>query len=286
MRMLGEVLSIVTSLLWATSTIISAEVLKNLQPIKVNTIKTLFSFLVMIPIALVMGGFSNIYHLDLLGFVYVIVAALIGFGIGDTGLFKSIRLIGVSKSYTIAYTFPLFTMLFAILFLGEPFLLRYVLGTVIIVLGIFTILQKKENKQFEKRLQGYFWAFATAIFWSIGAILIAYGLKSISVILANAIRYPILFIFLYLISQIWSKEWNLSKRTIILLAGAGIFGMTLGGLIYLYSVKLLGISKATTLSSSSPVWAALMSSFFLKEKVTLKMIISILMVVVGIYFLV
>ena len=93
--MLGEVLSVATALLWAASTILSAETLKDTDPLSANALKTLFSAISMLSIAFAMGEMLDIFKLSFYGSLYVILVAIIGFGLGDTCLLKSITLIGV-----------------------------------------------------------------------------------------------------------------------------------------------------------------------------------------------
>ena len=57
--MLGEIISVITALLWATSTITAAKALKSLNPINVNALKTFFAFISMVPFALIMGELSD-----------------------------------------------------------------------------------------------------------------------------------------------------------------------------------------------------------------------------------
>jgi drug/metabolite transporter (DMT)-like permease len=78
---------------------------------------------------------------------------------------------------------------------------------------------------------------------------------------------------------------HITRRDLVLLALSGILGMTVAGVTFLFGIKLIGASKAVALSSSSPVWTSLFSILFLKEKVTLRVVASSILVVVGIYFL-
>jgi len=282
---LGEALSIAGALSWAASTVLLAETLKDIDPLTVNTLKTLFAVLSTLPIALVMGELQNLPELSFYGFFFVTLAAIIGFGVGDTLLFKSINLIGVSRSYTIACTYPLFTIVFAVLFLAEPFLLTYLLGTVMIFIGVVGVSVNNNAEVNRENYRGLLAALATAILWAIGTVLVALGLNEMSTILANTVRFPFLLFFLLPVSRFWKKKLRLTRRDWIYLATSGILGMTLGGIAFLFSVQLIGASRATSLSSSSPVLASLMSSFFLKEKVTWRIIASSVMVVLGIYFL-
>jgi len=283
--MIGEALAILTALMWAASTVLSAESLKRVDPIRSNAVKTFSSSIVMLPLALAMGELSRLSNVNLEATLFIVLAAIIGFGIGDTLLYGSIILTGVSRAYTIAYTYPLFTMVIAVLFLREPFLLRYLIGTILTVLSVVLISMEEDKSYGKISLKGLVMALAAALCWAVGTILVAVGLRGISIILANTIRYPILFLFLLLMSKP-KRKWRISRKDLAILSASGILGMVLGGITFLYSVQFIGASRATPLSASSPVWASLMSSMALKEKVTARLLLSAIIVTVGIYFLI
>jgi len=283
--MLGETLAILTAIMWAVSTVLSAKALKKVDPIRSNAIKTLSSALIMIPIALVTGDLSNLFNADLNALFLVVLAAMIGFGIGDTLLFKSIILMGVPRAYTIVYTSPLFTMIIAVIFLKEPFLLKYLIGTVLVVLSLIIISSEKDKNHRGISLKGATMALISALCWAIGTILVALGLKGISVFLANTIRFAVLALFLFLVSKP-GKKWEIAGKDLAVLSASGIIGMVLGGITFLFSLQMIGASRATPLSSSSPIWASIISSIFLKEKVTIRLLFSSIIVTLGIYFLI
>jgi drug/metabolite transporter (DMT)-like permease len=283
--MLGEALSLVSALLWAATTISSAKALQNLNPLSANVLRTLFAAISMLPVAFAAGEIQNLSNTDPRGIFLLVIGAIIGFGVADTCLFKSITMIGTSRSYTIAYTYPFFTMALAVLFLQESFSIRYLIGTVAIFVGITNVVYTLGNEGKRKSLEGFVASLGTSILYSIATILVSLGLRSVSVILANAIRFPVLFLFLFLVSSVWKLEMHITRRDLVLLALSGILGMTVAGVTFLFGIKLIGASKAVALSSSSPVWTSLFSILFLKEKVTLRVVASSILVVVGIYFL-
>jgi len=283
--MIGEAFAILTALIWAASTVLSAEALKKVNPVRSNAVKTFFSALAMLPIAFAAGEFNNLSHVDPKALLFVVLAAIVGFGIGDTLLFHSIIIIGVSRAYTIAYTYPLFTMIIAVLFLGEPFLLKYLIGTILTVLSVILISLEDDKNHKEISLKGLMAAIAAALTWAVGTILVALGLKGISVLLANTLRYLALSLFLFLISNP-GKKWKIEKKELAVLSASGVLGMVLGGITFLFSMQLIGASRATPLSASSPVWASIMSSIILKERITVRLLLSSIIVVIGIYFLI
>ena len=284
---MGESLAILSALFQAISTVLSAEALKKVDPIWSNAIKSLAAAVVMFPIVAVTGDLVNLTNVRFDALFLVILAAIVGFGFGDTFLFKSIVLIGVSKAYTISFTSPLFTMILAVIFLNEPFLLKYLVGTLLIVmsLAIISLELEREKGQKDIDLKGIMTAIAAAISWAVGTILVTLGLRNISVLLANAIRFPILAFFLLIISKPRGKR-EVTRRDLLLLSASGVIGMVLGGITFLLSIQLIGASRASPLNASSPVLASLMSRAFLREKVTVRLILSAILISIGIYFLV
>jgi DME family drug/metabolite transporter len=283
--MIGEALAILTALMWAGSTVLSAESLKRVDPVRSNAIKTLFSSLAMFPIALAAGELTSLLSVDLESVIFVVSAVIIGFGIGDTLLYKSIVLIGVSRAYTVAYTYPLFTMIIGVLLLNEPFLPRYLIGTVLTVLSLVILSMEQDKSRGRISLKGLVMALGAALGWAAGTVLVALGLRAISILLANTIRYPVLTVFLFLISRP-GREWKIAKKDLAFLSASGFLGMVLGGITFLSSLQLIGASRATPLSASSPVWASLISSLALKEKVTTRLLLSSVIVTIGVYFLI
>jgi drug/metabolite transporter (DMT)-like permease len=283
--MLGETFAIVSALLSAFSAIISAKALVNVEPLKANLIRVLFAAVSIFPIAFATGELQNIFKADSYGLGIVIVSAIVGYGIADTLLYKSINQIGVSRSYTISYTYPFFTMALAVVFLSEHFLLRYLIGAAAIVLAIAGISSSVDDSFKRARFGGIVMALGAAILYAVGTVVVSIGLRFIGVILANTVRFPIVFLFMLSLSSMWKSETKVSRRDFCLLALSGVFGMTLSSITFLYGIQLIGAGRASSLNASSPIWAALISALFLKEKMTWKIAVSCIMVVVGIYFL-
>jgi len=283
--LLGEALSVVTSLLWAASTVISGEALRDLDPIRVNAVRTGVASALMLAIATAAGEMGKVAGVDLLSLGFVTSAAVIGFGVGDTLLLKGMTLIGVSRCYTVAYTYPLFTVAIAAAFLGQRLALRGLTGAVVIVCGII-LVSRGSNEH--ARGGGGGWrglalGLGTAVCWAVGTVFVDAGLRNMDVILANALRFPLLLLFLLLLPN--PEKRSLNRRNVALSSATGVLGMVVGGLSFMLSLQLIGAARATPLSASSPVWASIMSSVFLRERATAKTVAASVIVVVGIYLL-
>ncbi|MBS7650448.1 MAG: DMT family transporter [Candidatus Bathyarchaeia archaeon] len=283
--MYGEVLAVTAAILWAASMVSAAGTLKYVDPLCANTIKILFGALSMLPIALIMSWSGDLFNFDITGVLFVIAAAMIGIGMGDTYLLKSTTYIGMSRAYTIAYSYPIFTMFLATLFLGESFHYRHLIGSILIFLGVANALSARSMVVGDRRRVGFIYSMAASLSWALGTVLVTQGVKSVNIVLANTIRYPIVFLTLLPVMFSRGGRMGLNRRNLGLLVFSGILGMTLGGIIFLHSVQLIGASKAAPLSSSSPFWASILSSAFLKEKLTLRILASTILVLAGIFFL-
>jgi len=283
--MLGEISALLSALLSAGSTVVSAKALNNVEPLKANLIRVLFAAVSIFPLALATGELQSMFTVDPNGIAIVIISAIVGYGIADTLLFKAMTQIGVSRAYTISYTYPFFTMTLAVVFLSEPFLLKYLIGTVAIVLAIASISSGVRDRVETIRFQGIVMALATAILYAFGTIAVSIGLRYVGIILANTIRFPIVFLFMLSISSMWKSQAKVTRRDFFLLALSGVIGMTLSSITFLYGIQQIGAERTSSLNASSPIWAALIAVLFLKEKATWKIAASCIMVFAGIYFL-
>lgn len=285
--MLGEALSILAAIMWAASTVLSAKFLEEMGPLRVNMVRSVFSAFFMIPVAVLSGDLSQLSIVSLQGLLLVMLSAIIGIGVGDTCLLKSIRSIGVSVPYIIGYTSPLFTVVMAILFLREPFLLKYSLGAVLIVMSAVLVSIKKDGEK-KADLEGIALAVATSFLWAVATILLTLGLRSTSAILSSTFRLSALSLFLFVLTQPRKKinPVKIDSRSLIVLAASGIIGLALGEIAFSISIQIIGAARATPIGSSSPVWAALMSNLILKEKFTYRILLAAVLIILGVYFLV
>jgi drug/metabolite transporter (DMT)-like permease len=92
------------------------------------------------------------------------------------------------------------------------------------------------------------------------------------------------FMFLPLTLYFDVKTWNIgmvSPDNIIVIAKLSIFASSIAFLLYTYSVKITGAVKSSILINLIPVFTALLSFFFLEEKLTLYNIFGIVLVLAG-----
>lgn len=88
--------------------------------------------------------------------------------------------------------------------------------------------------------------------------------------------FNLLFILNINIFELFINNWYL------LVIGFFTYGISI--LYYVYAINYIGISKTSIVFSFSPVFGALISLILFKEKITIYFVISLILMLMGIYF--
>jgi drug/metabolite transporter (DMT)-like permease len=220
------------------------------------------------------------------------LSVIINAVIADSIYLVSQERIGIAYAFPISGLVPIYTYFIAIIFLGENLLFGRLIGTVIAVAGVI-ILSREQNRinvnQETGKIDklGIALAFLTSILYAIGTIILQIGVTDVEPVEGNFIRVfygSIAFIPIFLFSKQHKKKPSCKAlRNIII---AGFFGMGIGSLMYVTSVKLLGAAISSVVNSTSPLFAVVFSTIFLKERVSKAAGLSIIMIVLGVVLVV
>lgn len=88
--------------------------------------------------------------------------------------------------------------------------------------------------------------------------------------------FNLLFILNINIFELFINNWSL------LVIGFFTYGISI--LYYVYAINYIGISKTSIVFSFSPIFGALISLILFKEKITIYFVISLILMLMGIYF--
>jgi len=127
-------------------------------------------------------------------------------------------------------------------------------------------------------------ALVTAVLWGAIPVLVRRGLSyataSVAVLLGLLASIPLLFLPVALHPQPVTQVVALQAASWF--AGVGLFGPCLGRLFNYMSVACLGAARATPLVNSAPFFTTLLAVLFLREHITLKILLGMLCIVAGI----
>ena len=132
------------------------------------------------------------------------------------------------------------------------------------------------------------YAFGSAFFAGITAILAKIGIKNTDSNLATAVRTIVILIFSWLMVFIvgsFNTINELTIKTIIFLILSGL-ATGLSWLCYFKALQLGNVNKVTPIDKSSTILTMVLAMIFLGEKITFLKIISIILIGIGTYLMI
>jgi len=126
-------------------------------------------------------------------------------------------------------------------------------------------------------------ALGAALSWVFSSVLYKKALFKASPLQANLIRLVSTSMFLLTVLIATKKIANLDLQfSVILTAGlSGVIGLVLGDILYMYSLKSVGVSKAVPLSCTYPLFNILIAVFLKGETVGFSIVLGAICIMAG-----
>lgn len=295
--MIGEISALGCALCWAFSSTLTKSLSGKIEPLSLNFIRCLGAALLLWAIIPFYPGVYGLSSITKNAILYLSLSALVGMSVGDTIYIRGLRLINVTLAFPIAQSVtPLLTVVAAFFFLEETITRSFVVGTVLILAGIYLIaipagasLLPLDGTQ-EKRGMGIGLILIAAVFWTVSIVFLKFGLKETDAFAANGIRLPVAALALlpmaFLQKSFPEGSHQIRVRLVFLGAITGILAFGLGGILFLKAIQLAGAGKTMVLTSCGPLLGLPISVFILKEKATKRIISGTVLVVLGIAFII
>jgi DME family drug/metabolite transporter len=285
---IGSLIGLFTSFLWAISTIVYKSQSKEETPLAISSLK-MWAALAFMSIIVILRFRTTPFYMPFENIIYLITSVSIGLVAGDVVYLTSQERIGVSYAFPIANIYPILTYIVAIFLVNEIIVISRLIGIIVAVTGVTLISREQAEKNKREGITkfdaiGISLAFLAALSWAFGTVFLQIGVTGIDPIDANFIRMlfgSIIFVPIFL-GSIKRGMHVPSRRSTKIIIAAGFLGMTVGSLLYTYTVKLIGAPISALLGSTSPLFAVPISIIFLKEKFSLRSIIGALLTVVGV----
>jgi DME family drug/metabolite transporter len=278
--MLGEAAALLAALSWAAAAILYKRALLRVEPLPANLIRSFFGTVFMVALYLAIRGAN--FSISLMPFSYILLGGIVGLGLGDLFFLGSLKYAGVARAVPVASTYPFFTILLSAGILREMVGISMISGTALIVLGIWLLHEDNGEKSHKF---GILLALGTAITWAAAIAMTALGLRHVDPLLATVVRLPFVVALLLLATSLSGYEFHYERNSYILLGVAGALALGIGGFLFLYSISEIQTIKATSLSSTTPLFSTLLAIIFLKERVTIRIFTGILSIFFGIWIL-
>lgn len=226
---------------------------------------------------------STLYNINTKTLIFLILS---GMATGASWLcyFKALQIGDVNKVTPIDKSSTILTMLMAFIFLGEE--ITFIKGISMILIGIGTYLMiiKKENVTVENKSNAWLiYALGSAIFASLTSILGKVGIENIDSTLGTAIRTIVVLIMAWIVVFVSKKQntiRDIDKNSWIFLFLSGI---ATGGswLCYYRALQMGPASVVVPIDKLSILVTIVFSYIVFKEKLNKKSALGLLLIVIG-----
>ncbi|MFX1456585.1 MAG: DMT family transporter [Promethearchaeota archaeon] len=322
--MLGEFIAILAVLTFVGSNVIFRQTEHEVSPVFINFFRTTVGTITYIVIILIINQFNLIFIIPGGLWLLLISSFFCGQVIGDTAYFVAQKELGTTIALAVSMTFPLFTFILSLIFLGRAFNLNLILALILISIGIIIIGKSKINSEntnllepslSEKNLKykrdtlsrgdvikAIGFCLIASLGWAVGAVSIEFATVQIDLIIqineltsliGNVIRFP--FAALILGSMVLRESYlkkssnnhhgdKKSVRTWMLLLVASIIGTSIGAYLYTEAVHLAGANIMALVASASPLFALPITYLVNKEKISKFGFIGVVLTIIGVTF--
>jgi DME family drug/metabolite transporter len=174
--------------------------------------------------------------------VVVVVSGFVGLGVGDTLYMIGLKSVGVAQAVPLAATYPLFSLLWASLLLGQAVTALAVAGTVVILLGIWFLSLEKGDSTIHFRGKAVAWGVAasllTAVVWSVSITLMDFAVSMPGVVNGLEANYAVVTVriagmalLMLALAPLLDREHGflkLSRKAVVLLCVGGLVANGVG----------------------------------------------------------
>ncbi len=198
--------------------------------------------------------------------------------------FKALSVGNVNKVVSIDKSSTILTVLLAIILFGETDRLGVkLICTVVLAVGTFITVEKKEVADVKPKGVWLPYAVFSAIFAALTSILAKIGIEDVPSDLGTAIRTTVVLVMAWVIVFVKGKHFELKTLDLKELIFIVLSGIATGASWFCYydAIKNGTVSVVVPIDKLSIVITVIFSYFVFKEKLTLKSFIGILLIVCG-----
>lgn len=198
--------------------------------------------------------------------------------------FKALSMGDVNKVVPIDKSSTILSVLLAIICFGETEQLAVkLIGTAILAVGIFMMVEKRQSERKEESRVWIIYAVLSALFAALTSILAKIGVSGVESNLGTAIRTGVVLLMAWIIVFAKGKQRQirtLDKKELVFIALSGI-ATGASWLFYYYAIQNGIVSVVVPIDKLSIVFTVAFSFFVFKEKLSRKAFTGLALMVVG-----
>jgi drug/metabolite transporter (DMT)-like permease len=288
----GLILGLGTALTWGIGNVLVKSQVDRLTPGQLLTTRALAGALASLGALVALGRASRLGLFDVPHLLALGGAILLGYFGADILFVHALERLPVSQVIPIQASYPLVALVLAVAFLQERVTWLTLAGALVVVAGVSLVGAQEMGRgphpgatDQRRRTEGVLLSALSSLFWGGSAILLKVGLEGHDALAAASIIACATALAFLVFFRPW-QDFQLAPRTravgIAALAGA-LGGTGLSNVLYVLTVDVAGVTRASVLASTSPVFTAILAVIGLRERLTPRLILCTLMITVGIW---
>jgi len=270
------------TMMWSLTFIWYKKVLLYYEPLSVAILRLAVSSLLLVVILLAVRQFSLIKKKDVGIFLLLATFQPFGYFLGET---FGIREVTSTFAAVVISTIPLFTPIAARIFLKEQ-ISKFAIFGIIISFGGILLMVMKDDFSLDASVVGLllmFLAVFSAVGYSIVLRKLSNNYKPLVIVAWQNFIGVFYFLPLFLFFDFSGfitiiPNYELVENMLLL----AVFGSTFAFVLFTYVIARIGPTRTSVFGNAIPVFTAIFSYFLLKDEMTLKTGLGILVVFTGV----
>lgn len=250
-----------------------------------STVATAIRTFVVLIFSWIMVFVTDCLTLECITLKSLIFLILSGLATGASWLcyFKALQIGDINKVVPIDKSSTVLTMILAFIFLHEEISLLKLICMILIGLGTFMMIQKKENNKIETDSKWLWYALGSAVFASLTSILGKIGIEGVPSNLGTAIRTIVVLFMAWIMVFVTHKQnevKNVTKNDLFFLTVSGI-ATGASWLCYYKALQIGPASIVVPIDKLSIVVSITFAYIVFKEKLNKKSLTGLLFIISG-----
>ena len=230
----------------------------------------------------VVGAQSGIRDISEKVLIFLILSGL-STGISWLCYFKALQIGDINKVTPIDKSSTVITMLLAFIFLGEEITWLKFVSMILIGIGTYLMIQKKETQEKKEDKKWLLYAVGSAVFASLTSILGKIGIQDVNSNLGTAIRTAVVLVMAWIVVFVTGKQdtvKNIDRKSWLFLILSG-FATGSSWLCYYRALQTGPASVVVPIDKLSILVTIAFSYIVFHEKLSLKSGTGLLLIVAG-----
>ncbi|UCC80697.1 MAG: DMT family transporter [Candidatus Zixiibacteriota bacterium] len=284
---IGEIFAFVTAIVWASAVILFKKSGETVHPVALNFFKNLLAMVLLVPTVYFFEGwiFEGFTSDEI---ILLLASGALGIGVADTLFFRSLNLLGAGLSAIVDCLYSPSIIFLAFLWVGERLGILQIIGVAMIISAVLTITRADKSGFIGRRnlLLGILWGALAMFAMAVGIVMIKPLLNRSPLLPLSEIRLfgggiilAIVLIFHPRRRKIATP--HLTRRGWTYLLTSSFLGAYCALLLWLAGMKYTQASIAAALNQTSNIFIFIFAALFLKEPITRRRVIGIILGVAG-----